>query len=168
MILRRDSIRANPSMGRPMRLGPSYRPDPSMGGLWDDVTGAVGSAVHTAINTTTSSIKIPYQTVQAVVTGNVSAVPGLLHQAINTIPVLSSIIPHGGGSSSPGEATGSTGATLQIATAGLTPGTPEYLAALQASGLAPAAPSSNLPLYLGGAGVLLALVLLLRPRAPQS
>jgi hypothetical protein len=105
------------------------------------------------------------------VQGNFGQVPGLLHQAVNTIPLVSHLIP--GGSSAP--ATASSTATLQdqaaaaaAATQGLTPGTPQYAAALQAAGFVPAAPASNLPLYLGGAGLLLAVVLLVRRRPSQS
>jgi hypothetical protein len=144
-----------------------------MGGLWGDFTGAVGSAVNSAIDTTVQSVMIPVQTVQAIATGHVDQVPGLLHQAVNTIPLVSNVFPMGGGgSSAPAQhapATASTTATLQdLAAAGLTPGTPQYQAALQAYGLAPAAPASNLPLYLAGGAGLLVLVLLLRPRGPQS
>lgn len=187
MILRTDSVRFNPSMGRPVRLRPSSRPDTAMGrpvrlppstrhnaamgGLWDDFTGAVSSAVGSAIDTTVQSVMIPVQTVQAIATGNVGQVPGLLQQGLNTIPLVGNIIPSGGGgSSSPAPAaTASTTATLQdLAAAGITPGTPQYAAALQQYGLAPQAPASNLPLYIAGGAGLLVLVLLLRPRAPQS
>lgn len=157
-------------MGAALRIRPSYRPDPSMGGLWGEFTGAVSSAVGSAVNTTVQSVMIPVHTVQAIATGHAGEVPGLLHQALNTIPLVGNIIPSGGGSSAPAaEATGSTGVTLQdLAAAGITPGTPQYAAALQAYGLAPAAPASNVPLYIAGGAGLLVLVLLLRPRAPQS
>lgn len=153
-----------------IRLRPTFRPDPNLGGMFGDFVGAVGGAVHSAIDTTVSSVSIPLQTISAVAQGNYGAVPGLLHQAINTIPLVSHVLP--GGSQAAAPATASSTATLQdqaaAATQGLTPGTPQYTAALQAAGLVPAAPASNLPLYLGGAGVLLAVVLLLRPRPAQS
>lgn len=167
-----------------VRVRPSTQPDPNMGGFLDSIGSAITSAASTAYHTTVSSISIPTQTVGAILTGHVDQVPSLLHQAAGTIPyvgnVIGGVIPGGSSSPAPAEATGSSTATLQTAptaptpaqvaaaTQGLVPGSPQYAAALASAGFAPAAPSSNLPLYLGGAGLLLAIVLLLRPRAPSA
>jgi hypothetical protein len=161
-----------------MRLRPSNRPDPNLGGLFDTFTGAVSSAISTAYHTTQQSISIPLQTVSAIASGNVSQVPSLLHQAAATVPLVGNMF--GGGmfgsgaslpslpSSTPAPATATTTATLAQVTQGLTPGTPEYTAALQAAGLAPVPSGPPWGLIVGaGAGVAV-LALLLRRRPAQS
>lgn len=193
MILRAPSTVPTPNMGAPsssrrgfrnrpdpLGLRVRIRPDPNLGGFFDSVTSVVGSALSTAYHTTQQSISIPLQTVSAIASGNVSQVPSLLHQAAATVPLIGNAFGggmFGSGASTPSfpgsappvpaEATASTTGTLQAAqaaaTQGLTPGTPQYTAALQAAGLPVPASGPPWGLIIGaGAGVAVLAVLLRR------